>query len=129
MLYEVITNIYKGKVERAMFKESIGGYLDYKDTAYEILHLNKSTLLEIDGIVYNPNEAGNFLWAMVLEYNHVLISPITIAKYGTLIAAKRQDETWEQKAIEKGRNYAFNLLKRNEPNKVEKFSFRLANLK
>jgi hypothetical protein len=32
-------------------------------------------LLEINGITYDPNEAGNLLWAMVLEYAGIWVDP------------------------------------------------------
>jgi len=41
-------------------------------------------LVAIDGVAYNANEIGNYIWAMVLTYNGVFISPNLIAKLATL---------------------------------------------
>lgn len=106
----VIYDLYKGGVERAMFGESVGGKLDYKNIAYSILGLSRDVLLEINGTTYNANEAGNFLWGMILEYNGGLISPNMVAEYGTRVASNRHDEPWEQKAISQGRAYGLKLL-------------------
>ena len=106
----VIYDLYRGNVESAMFGESIKGKLDYKNVAYDILGLNKGALIEINGTVYNANEAGNFLWGMVLEYYGGIISPNAVAGYGTRLSQFRPDEPWEQKAITAGRAYGLQLL-------------------
>lgn len=63
-------------------------------------------MVEIDKIVYNANELGNYLWGMVLEYYGILISPNLVAELGT---RGRKDEPWEQRAITAGRNKANSL--------------------
>jgi RHS repeat-associated protein len=103
---------YYGGVEKAMLGESVGGLLDYKNIAYDIFGLNRKSLIEINGVVYNANEAGNFLWGMVLEYHGGILSPNAIAQIGTKRGQNRDDERWEQKAITSGRAYALELLQR-----------------
>lgn len=110
----VIYDLYKSWVEKAMFGESVGGKLDYKNMAYDIFGLNRKSLIEINGVVYNANEAGNFLWGMVLEYHGCLLSPNTIAQIATQRGQNRDDERWEQKAISAGRSYALDLLNRQD---------------
>ena len=44
-----------------IFAESIGGDLDFKQ------YLEEETLYLADGILYNKNEIGNFVWAYFLE--------------------------------------------------------------
>jgi RHS repeat-associated protein len=51
------------------------GLLDYKIIAYDLLQIDTDMLLEINGITYDPNEAGNYLWAMVLEYAGIWVDP------------------------------------------------------
>lgn len=88
------------------FDESIGridrngnyGLLDFKIVAYDLFNIDKGKLLEINGVVYNPNEAGNYLWGMVLAYNEVP-SPATFAELAT---PGRRDEPYDQKAIKEG---------------------------
>lgn len=77
----------------------------------DILGINRNSLIEINGTTYNANEAGNFLWEMVIEYVGGRVSPNMIAELGT---RGRNDESWEQKAITSGRNYALELLKRGD---------------
>jgi len=96
-------------VEVAMFKQSVGGKLDYKNVLYEMFGFNRRSLVQINGIVYNPNEAGNFLWAMVLSYYGSVFSANKIAEWGT---RGRNDERWEQKAITAGRQYGIDLYKK-----------------
>lgn len=102
----VIYDLYKGNVEMATLSESIGGRLDYKNKAYDILGIDRNSLIQINGVVYNANEAGNFLWGMVLEYHGGMVSPNTIAELGT---RGRKDEPWEQKAISAGRQFGEGL--------------------
>ncbi len=63
----IIHDVYKGNVEGATAKESnafkgSGRELDFKNKAYELLGIDRNQLLEIDGVTYNANEAGNYLW-------------------------------------------------------------------
>ena len=110
----VFYDMYNGNVEQAVFEQSIGGILDYKNTLYRILGFDRNSLIEINGVTYNANEAGNFVWGMVIEYAGGLISPNMIAELGTRFAQGRSDESWEQKAISAGRDYGIELLKRDE---------------
>lgn len=88
------------------YDESIGrrnqngdyGLLDFKVVAYDLLDIDKGNLLEINGVVYNPNEAGNFLWGMVLAYNEVPFG----AAMAELATPGRKDEPYDQKAIKGG---------------------------
>jgi len=88
------------------YDESVGrrnqngdyGLLDFKVVAYDLLDIDKGNLLEINGVVYNPNEAGNFLWGMVLAYNEVPFG----AKMAELATSGRKDEPYDQKAIKEG---------------------------
>ncbi len=108
----VIYDLYKGAIERAMLGESIGGKLDYKNVLYDMMGFNRASLIQINGVVYNPNEVGNFLWGMILEYMGGLISPNLVAQMGT---KGRDDERWEQKAISAGRAYGAHLYETATP--------------
>jgi RHS repeat-associated protein len=81
--------------------------LDFKNSVYDLLGTDKNKLIGIDGVLYNANEAGNYLWGLVLEEAGVIIDANTIAEEGT---RGRNDEPHEQKAITAGRNKA-NTLK------------------
>lgn len=106
----VIMDLYKGGVEAAALGESgTNKKLDYKNKAYQLLGINRNALLEINGTVYNANEAGNFLWGMVLEYHGSVISPNFAAQLKTVISDYRFDEAWEQRAIQSGRNFGISL--------------------
>ncbi len=87
--------------EQVVKQQSIGGDLDFKNTLYSstLLNLDRETLIEVDGITYNPNEVGNYLWGMVLDYKGIFVSPNLIAELGT---KGRHDEPWEQRAISNG---------------------------
>jgi RHS repeat-associated protein len=105
----VIHDIYNSNVEGAMLGESIGGRLDFKNKVYDLLGIDRNALLKINGVVYNANEAGNYLWGMVLEYHGGLISPNTVAEAGSQILSWRRDEAWEQKAVSAGRRFGESL--------------------
>ncbi len=85
--------------EGVILKESVGGKLDFKNSAYKILNIDRNSLLEINGIVYNPNEAGNYLWGMALTRYQSFINADYLAEKGT---SGRPDEWHEQKAIKQG---------------------------
>lgn len=104
----VFNDLYKNNYEGAIFRESIGGEIDYKTSAYSILNIHPQALLQIEGIVYNANEAGNYLWGLAIEYHGALIDPNWLAEKGT---GGRNDEPWEQRAISVGRKHAKILLK------------------
>ena len=105
-------------VETGMLSESLGGKIDYKNELFDMFGFNRRSLIQINGRVYNPNEAGNFLWGMVLEYWGGLISPNTTAQAATIMKQFRFDERWEQKAVSAGREYG-NRLRNNKTTKSE----------
>ena len=81
--------------------ESIGGNLDFK------LQLDDSTLYYADGIVYNKNEMGNFMWSYLLKKNGYgrLISG-SLAQGGSLFGKQhRFDESHDVKARKAGIAY------------------------
>ena len=103
--------------------------LDFKHKMFSILGKKdyKNHLIEFDGVLYNPNEFGNFLWAAFFDYMDSLIShdfsgfshlegnylPVGnattlkgAAQYITLKDASRLDEPWEQRAIGDGVSWA-----------------------
>jgi len=86
--------------------KSENNLLDFKNVMYNLLGEDSNKLIAIDGVLYNPNEAGNYIWGMVLEEAGVLINANNIAEWGT---RGRQDEPHEQKAITKGRQKAKSL--------------------
>ncbi|MGN0243923.1 MAG: RHS repeat-associated core domain-containing protein, partial [Lachnospiraceae bacterium] len=101
-------NLKKTTAKRIM-KESVGGDLDFK------LQLNESTLYLSDGVVYNRNEAGNFIWAYFLESKKVsgyisgalaqggsIATPL-LNKNGT----PRFDESWDVRARWMGVRYYY----------------------
>jgi RHS repeat-associated protein len=51
------------------------GLLDFKIVAYDLFKIDKNNLLEINGVLYDPNEAGNYLWSMVLNANGISVDP------------------------------------------------------
>ncbi len=118
----IFYDMYNGNVELAVLSQSLGGMLDYKKKLYDILSIDDASLIEINGTTYNANEAGNFLWGMVITYAGGLISPNMVAELGT---RGRNDESWEQKAITSGSNYALELLKRDDNFKRKVLSQRL----
>jgi RHS repeat-associated protein len=95
----VFYDLYSNNIELAEFRESVGGKLDYKNVLYDMFGFNRRSLVSIGGVVYNPNEAGNFLWGMVLQYHGSVFSSNWVAEKGT---SGRNDERWEQKAISAG---------------------------
>ncbi|MCC6837529.1 MAG: hypothetical protein IT234_03215 [Bacteroidia bacterium] len=93
---------YYGDVELAAKSNSFSGELDYKHTLYEILGIDKSQLIEIDGVTYNANEVGGYVWGLVLTYNGSFIDPSDAGQAATKVAYGRDDEPNEQKAINAG---------------------------
>lgn len=112
---------YQGNLkEQAVIHESNAGplkystaLLDFKNRAYELFNFKRDELIEIDGVAYNANEAGNYLWGMVLQEQGIILSSKTIAELGT---KGRHDESNEQKAIQAGINKANSFLKNGMPN-------------
>jgi RHS repeat-associated protein len=99
--------VYQGSLkEQAVLHESNAGpltnstnLLDFKNVLYKIFDFNSNSLIDIDGVAYNANEAGNFIWGMVLTEAGIMLNPKTIAELGT---RNRNDEPHEQKALEAG---------------------------
>jgi hypothetical protein len=108
----VFYDLYMGhSLEYCVLNESVGRnkILDYKWELYRILKdhgLNENDLIAIDDVVYNANEIGNYIWALVLTYHGILPNPSWIAETGT---KGRNDEPWEQRAITNGKDKANNL--------------------
>jgi len=106
----VLYDLYKGNIELGAASESgTNAKLDYKNVVYNMFDINRDDLLEINGKVYNANEAGNFLWGMVLEYHASFISPNFAADLVSQIGQGRHDEPWEQRAITEGRSFGLSL--------------------
>ena len=92
-----------------IFKESVGGELDFK------LQMSEDKLYLANGILYNRNEAGNFVWAYFLESKGVsgYISGM-LAQGGSVIpplahmnATPRLDEEWDRAARWAGIEYYY----------------------
>ena len=92
-----------------IFKKSVGGELDFK------LQMSEDKLYLANGILYNRNEAGNFVWAYFLESKGVsgYISGM-LAQGGSLIpplahmdATPRLDEEWDRAARWAGIEYYY----------------------
>jgi len=90
-------------IEEVARMQSAPGALDFKMVAYQLLGIGQNELLNINGKTYNANEAGNYLWDLILEFHGVLMSPNAAAEYVTQKNANRPDEPWEQRAISSGR--------------------------
>ena len=93
--------------------QSIGGDLDFK------LQLDEDTLYLANGVLYNKNEAGNFVWAYFLE-SHLVSGYASgaLAQGGSLAAPfinmnsfPRLDEDWDRRARWAGIEYFY---ERNE---------------
>jgi len=93
--------------------------LDFKNRLYDLLGTGKdiNQLIAIDGTLYNANEAGNYLWGLVLEEAGVIMDADLIAEAGT---KGRHDEPHEQKAIKAGMKKA-NTLKINKEERNKTF--------
>ena len=116
----VINYLYNGNVEEAVLQESNAGpyknktsLLDFKHILFNIMSIPQNNLINIDGTVYNPNEVGNYLWGMTLEYFGSFLDPKELAQAGSLIQG-RFDEEHEQRAIQMGQAKAYQIkLNRN----------------
>jgi len=95
-----------------IFNESVGGELDFK------LQLPQEMLFLADGIVYNRNELGNFIWAYYLESNGygAYVSGL-LAQGGSLFpglskmdGTARFDESWDVAARYRGIFYRYKNL-------------------
>lgn len=87
------------------------GKLDFKWLIHEFCYFKKRDLHAIDKLVYNPNESGNYIWAMVLIFHGSFVDPAWLAEAGT---RGRNDEAWEQRAIEHGRKKGLWFLQNKE---------------
>lgn len=94
---------------KRIFSQSINGDLDFK------LQLDESTLYLANGVLYNRNEAGNFVWAYFLESKRVsgYISG-ALAQGGSLLpplakmqGTPRLDESWDRDARWAGVKYYY----------------------
>ncbi|MEE1301586.1 MAG: hypothetical protein UHD64_02285 [Bacteroidales bacterium] len=89
--------------------ESIGGDLDFKQ------QLDEKTLYLINGVLYNKNEAGNFVWAYFLEsHKYSGLFSGALAQAGTLLpsfanmnGSTRLDEEWDRRARWAGVRYYY----------------------
>ena len=89
-----------------MLNESISngnhtGDLDFK------MHLPKDSLYLVNGVVYNRNEVGNFVWTYYLE-GHGIKPGISgsMAQAGSLLGGEhRFDESWDRRARYEGTKY------------------------
>ncbi len=85
-----------------------GGLLDFKFLFDDLLATPFNDLIEIDGVLYNANEAGNYVWSLVLEYSGIPTFtdiPYPQAEWadlGSRMGKGHPDEWWEQKAIRAG---------------------------
>ncbi|MBC6490653.1 RHS repeat domain-containing protein [Flavihumibacter stibioxidans] len=105
---DVVFDVIYGKnfKEHAVLYESgagplknSNGLLDFKNSLYALFNFKPDELIGIDGVAYNANEAGNYLWGMVLHEAGIVLNAKTIAELGT---KGRNDEPHEQKAIQAG---------------------------
>jgi RHS repeat-associated protein len=112
-------------VDKAYMNESVGlgAKLDFKFTMYSILGIEVNSLIKINKVVYNANEAGNFIWGALNEYvdevtNMTCIyDPSTLAQLGTMKGQLRFDEKHEQKALDDGENFGINISEDKSFNK------------
>lgn len=88
--------------------ESVKGELDFK------LQLPENQLFYVDGVVYNRNECGNFIWAYYLETKgYTSLTSSVLAQGGSLLpgiarmdGTARFDEPWDVRARHHGVMYA-----------------------
>ena len=99
----------KACTPQRILTESVGGALDFK------LQLPQDQLFFVDGIVYNRNECGNFIWAYYLKsrgYPAYISS--ALAQGGSILpgianmdGSARLDEPWDVRARHHGILYAY----------------------
>gem|GEM_PF-3100580 len=88
-------------LEATVKSESVGGGLDYKLFLHTMFDVSKHSLYNYNGKVYNANEMGNLVWAAALTVMGVVMDPKIWAQTGSRLAG-RNDEAWEQRAIQAG---------------------------
>lgn len=79
------------------------GDLDFK------MHLPQDSLYLVNGVIYNRNEVGNFVWAYYLE-EHGIKPGISgsIAQLGSILGREhRFDESWDRTARYEGTKYYY----------------------
>lgn len=93
--------------------KSIGRDLDFKR------QLPKDKLYLANGVLYNKNEAGNFVWSYFLN-SKGYSSPIDgiLAQGGSIVGSKRLDESWDVRARHAGTMYYYS---RNFQNQYSNF--------
>ncbi len=92
-----------------VFTQSVDGELDFKNK------LSENTLYLINGVLYNKNEAGNFVWAYFLEsHKYSGLFSGALAQAGTLLpslskmnGSSRLDEEWDRRARWAGVRYYY----------------------
>ena len=76
---------------RSVFKQSIGGELDFK------LKLDKCKVYLMNGVVYNTNEAGNFMWAYFLKaHGYIDLFQGVLAQGGSLIKKNLNESCFDE---------------------------------
>ena len=107
-----VVNIRKN-IEHAMLTEANAGpmknpskLLDFKHQIFTLLAIPYNNLIAIDGILYNPNEAGNYVWSLVTEKAGSFLDPNLLGHAGSLADDFRLDESWDQKAMNAGKTKA-----------------------
>lgn len=92
----------------SILKESIGGKLDFK------LKLSEEKLYLMNGVVYNRNEAGNFIWAYFLKmHNYLEILGGVLAQAGSIISKNpRFDEAHDRAARYAGLKFWYQIRNR-----------------
>ncbi|MCR4745857.1 MAG: hypothetical protein K5894_11615 [Lachnospiraceae bacterium] len=69
------------------------------------MQLDESKLYLIDGVLYNRNEVGNFVWAYFLESKGYGLLNGILAQGGSIVGSHRLDESWDRTARHKGTAY------------------------
>ena len=105
-MYELLIEAqHKGVSLTNIMQESVGGYLDFK------LKLDKGTIYNINGIYYNANETGNYMWSFILRINGYLkILDGALAQGGSMVSkTPRLDESWDVQARAQGEKKQINI--------------------
>lgn len=93
--------------------ESVGGKLDFKRK------LDENKLYLVNGVVYNANEAGNFIWAYYLKvHNFIDLIGGALAQAGSIVpgitnnGSPRYDEAHDRAARYAGLKYWYQQRKK-----------------